>query len=141
VKRADATVLDVEVPAPEPQHGRSGPRQQRLLDIEALYDVERAQRDQQGECDRPRTSPPAAEVQRANDQGDTCRNRECVEERHHVLRKNGDHDVTAPGEVRSQGGDEVDDSDREGDCAGDRRKAPKHGSIQPRLAARTSRLN
>ena len=79
-------MLDVEGPTPEPEKPGDAEAGHRLLEVEALEQVEDGEGEQEddGELQRPQPSP--EEVRRDDEERDGGGNRECVEHTQRVER-------------------------------------------------------
>ena len=111
--RMQPIVPDVErVAAPPEDPGRS-PRDECLLEIEPFQQGEQPESEHQDEGGLPRAPPPRAEVEGGDEECDARGHREGVEERHRLDGLQPQQEVVAPGDVRRQRREQVDEPDSE----------------------------
>ena len=107
-------VPDVErVPAPPEQAG-GAETECRLLEIEALQQLDRRQGEHQPDRDLPGAMPPGTEVEGDDDERDARRHCQGVEDGHGLHRLELEQQVVAPGDRRRQRRGEIDEAD--GEC-------------------------
>jgi hypothetical protein len=121
--QAERRLPHAERVARPPQEPGRAKRQRRLLEVEALEEVDDAEAEQQGERDVAGAPPPPLQVDGRDDQRRRRGNGERVEERQGADGLRGEQEVAAPADVGRQGRAEVDDPDRERDGAGERGQA------------------
>ena len=114
-------VPDVERGAAAPEERGGDRRQDGLLEIEALDDVEDRERGQERERDLEGSASAPVEVERRQEERERDRHGERVSAAHHRYRLDADEHVAAPGDVRRDGRDEVDDRDDRDADGGERR--------------------
>ena len=96
-------------------------RQDGLLDVEALHDVEHRECGHERERDLKRSVAPPVEVVRRHEERERDRHGERVGPAHHIDGLDAHEDVAAPRDVRRDGRDEVDDRDERDADGGERR--------------------
>src|SRR6185312_15334106 len=106
-------------PAP-PQESGGCEAGQRLLEVEALGEVQEAQRDQQTYCDVERAAPPAIEVEGRHDEAGGGRQGQRVEDANLIERLDVEQSPVPPARVRGRRGNDVDDSGSQGGEGGER---------------------
>ncbi len=130
--QANRIVPDVERVAAPPEQRGDRPRQERLLDVEPLEQVECAEQEQEDECRLQRPLATAREVEGGHDQrraGGKCKR---VEDGHGLHRFEVEQQVAAPADVRRQRRADIDD-------ARDRAAAAANpGRLSPRRTSRSS---
>src|SRR5262245_5401388 len=102
---------DVERGARGPEECRRDRRQDGLLEIEAIGDVEDRERGQEAERDVERATAAPVQVVRRDEERERDRHGKRVGPSHHIDRLDAEEDVPAPGDVRRDCGNEVDDRD------------------------------
>ena len=113
-------VPDVERVSSPPQNRRGRPVEQRLLEVEALHEREGAEPEHEQEGDLPCAPAAAAQVEGGDDERDAGGHRQRVEQWDRVDRLDLQEQVVAPGDVRGQRREQVDEPDRESNGSGQR---------------------
>ena len=115
-RRADRSRLmaAVERRTARPEERGAGDREHRLLDVQALDEVEDRQGDHQRERDVQGAGAPPVQVVGGQHERERRGHGQRVRTPHHRYRLNVDQRPASPGDVRGDGGDEVDDPDHGG---------------------------